>query len=99
MNEFITLALLKILSFFASLPFASFYVPTPTPFEIVLFYLILLSVVHLRKTGRVRFLFIGLCFLLTLDLAYWNYKDRFRKDLTLTFLDVGQGDAILIELT
>ncbi len=58
-NEFITLILLKVLSFFASIPFASFYVSTPTPFEIVLFYSILLSLVNLRKTRRVRYLFIG----------------------------------------
>ncbi len=31
------------------------------------------------------------------DLAYWNLKDRFNQDLTLTFLDVGHGDSILVE--
>ena len=40
---------------------------------------------------------IGLCLVLILDLAYWNLKDRFNKDLTLTFLDVGHGDSILVE--
>jgi competence protein ComEC len=96
-NEFFTLILLKVLSFFASIPFASFYVSTPTPFEIVLFYFILLSLVNLRRKRWVRYLFIGLCLVLILDLAYWNLKDRFNKGLTLTFLDVGQGDSILVE--
>ena len=96
-NEFFTLILLKVLSFFASIPFASFYVSTPTPLEIVLFYSILLTLVNLRRTRWVRYLFIGLCLVLVLDLAYWNLKDRFNKDLTLTFLDVGQGDSILVE--
>jgi competence protein ComEC len=30
-------------------------------------------------------------------LAFWNLKDLFQKDLRLTFIDVGQGDSILIE--
>jgi competence protein ComEC len=96
-NEFFTLILLKVLSFFASIPFASFYVSTPTPFEIVLFYFILLSLVNLRRTRWVRYLFIGLCLVLIFDLTYWNLRDRFNKDLTFTFLDVGQGDSILVE--
>jgi competence protein ComEC len=96
-NEFFTLILLKVLSFFASIPYASFYVSTPTPLEIVLFYSILLSLVNLRRTRWVRYLFIGLCLILVLDLAYWNLKDRFNKDLTLTFIDVGQGDSIFVE--
>jgi competence protein ComEC len=96
-NEWITIALLKVLSFFASVPFASFYVSTPTPLEIVLFYLILLCLVHIRRTGWVRYLFICLCLVFILDIAYWNLKDRFNNKLTITFLDVGQGDSILVE--
>ncbi|HSB04116.1 MAG TPA: DNA internalization-related competence protein ComEC/Rec2 [Thermodesulfobacteriota bacterium] len=96
-NQFITLILLKVIAFFSSLPFASFFVSTPTALEIVLFYFLLFSAVHLRKTGKVRYLWIGFCFVLVLDLAYWNLKDRFRRDLTLTFLDVGHGDSILVE--
>jgi competence protein ComEC len=96
-NEFITLILLKVLSFFASLPLASFYVSTPTVPEIILFYSILFTAVHLRKSRKVRYLLIGLCIALVLDLAYWSLKDQFRKDLSLTFLDVGHGDSILVE--
>ena len=96
-NQFITLILLKVIAFFSSFSFASFFVSTPTGLEIVLFYLLLFSAVHLRKTGKLRYLWIGLCLVLVLDLAYWNLKDRFKKDLTLTFLDVGHGDSILVE--
>ena len=44
-----------------------------------------------------RYLFVGLCVVLVLDLAFWNLKDLFQKDLSLTFIDVGHGDSILIE--
>ncbi len=103
-NEFFTVILLQAVSFFASFPFASFFISTPTTFEIILFYVLLFSVVHLHKSNRpdhgrkrVRYLFLGVCLLLTLDLAFWNWRDDFQKNLTLTFIDVGHGDSILLE--
>ena len=96
-NGFITLILLRVLAFFASIPYASFFVSTPTVFEIILVYLLLLSAVHLRKGKKIRYIFVGLCMVFALDLAFWNLKDLFQKDLRLTFIDVGHGDSILIE--
>jgi len=96
-NDFITLILLKGVAFFASIPYASFFVSTPTIFEIILFYLLLFLVVHLQKGKKIRYLFLGLCLVFALDLAFWNFKDLFQKDLQLTFIDVGHGDSILIE--
>jgi competence protein ComEC len=86
-----------VVAFFASFPYASLYVSTPTVFEIVLFYLLLFSVIHLQKEKRIRYIFIGLCFVFVFDLTYWNLRDSFQKDLRLTFIDVGHGDSILIE--
>jgi len=112
MNEWVTLCLLKAVAFFASFPFASLFISTPTTFEIILFYFLLLSVVHFRKLNRVgttvvptpdhgrkvvRYLFLGLCVVLILDLAFWNLRDHFQNNLTLTFIDVGHGDSILLE--
>ncbi|MFB3885033.1 MAG: DNA internalization-related competence protein ComEC/Rec2 [Thermodesulfobacteriota bacterium] len=97
LNEWITMALLKAVAFFASFPFASFYVSTPTPFEIILFYVLLFLMVHLQVRKRVRYLFLGVSVLLILVLVFWNLKGYLQKDLTLTFIDVGQGDSILIE--
>jgi competence protein ComEC len=96
-NGFITLILLRVLAFFASLPFASFFVSTPTVFEIILFYSLLFLVVQFRKGKKIRYLFAGLCIAFACDMAYWNLKDSFQKDLKLTFIDVGHGDSILIE--
>jgi competence protein ComEC len=103
-NEWITLCLLKAVAFFASFPLASFFVSTPTTFEIILSYLLLFLIVHLRKPNKtdhgrkgVRYLFSGVCILLILDLAFWNLKGYFQKNLTLTFIDVGHGDSILLE--
>jgi competence protein ComEC len=96
-NGFLTLILLRVLACFASLPFASLFISTPTVFEIVLFYLLLFSVVHLRKGGRIRYLFAGLCIVFVLDLAYWDLKGQFQENLIMTFIDVGHGDSTLVE--
>jgi competence protein ComEC len=96
-NSFITLMLLRVLAFFASLPFASLFVSTPTLFEIILFYLLLFLSVHVKKRRMARYLFLGVCVVSVLDVAFWNLRDSFQKDLRLSFIDVGHGDSILIE--
>jgi competence protein ComEC len=51
---FVTAILLRTVAFFASFPLASLFVSTPTVFEIILFYLLLFSVVHLPKRKKMR---------------------------------------------
>ena len=53
--------------------------------------------VHLRKGKKIQYIFAGLCIVFVIDLAFWNLKDLFQKDLRLTFIDVGHGDSVLIE--
>ena len=96
-NSFITLILLRVLAFLASFSFASLFLSTPTALEIALFYSLLFLTVHLKKREAARYLFVGLCVVLVLDFAFWNLKGLFQKNLTMTFIDVGQGDSILIE--
>jgi competence protein ComEC len=93
----VTAILLRAVAFFASLPLASLFVSTPTVLEITVFYLLLFSLVYVQKHRKARMLFAVLCFILVLDAAYWNVRDLFQKKLTLTFIDVGQGDSILVE--
>ncbi len=96
-DQFLATILFKVVAFFASIPFASIYLPTPTALEIILYYLLLFLWVHLRKGKKIKYLFVGICILFAADLAYWNLKDAFRKNLHVTFLDVGHGDSILVE--
>ncbi len=97
LNHFLTLALLEVLSFLASFPLASIYLPTPSAFEILLFYLLLFLSIHLRRERLPQYLFVGILFIFALDLAYWNLRGYFQNELKMTFIDVGQGDSILIE--
>ena len=96
-NSFLTLLLLRVLGFFASLPLASLFVSTPTFLEIILFYSLLFLSVHVKERRLAGYLFLGICVVSALDLAFWSLKDSFQKDLRLSFIDVGHGDSILIE--
>ena len=97
MSGWLTGVLLQAVKLFASIPLASLFISTPTALEIVLFYLLLFLVVHLPGRKKLQALFLALSTIFILDLAYWNLKDWFRKDLVLTFVDVGHGDSILVE--
>ena len=91
----LTLWLVRI---FAQLPFASLAVPAPNPFEVTLLYLL---VVSLFFRGRNRAALIGVVvFSLTLgaDVFYWWRERWHRKSLRITHLNVGQGDAAVVEL-
>jgi competence protein ComEC len=89
--------LLQAVNLFASVPLASLFISTPTTLEIALFYLLLFLVVHLPGRKKLQVLFLALSTVFILDLAYWHLKDWFRKDLVITFIDVGHGDSILVE--
>jgi len=96
-NDFMTVVLLKAVALSASVPYASLFLSTPTVFEIILFYSLLLMAVYLRKGKTVRYLFLGCCMALVLNLAFWSTQQWFQKKLVITFIDVGHGDSILIE--
>jgi len=65
--------------------------------EILLFYgflFCLLSLKHLRW-ARLGFVFVLL--ILAGDVSYWIYRTHFNPSLKITYLDVGQGNAALIQ--
>jgi competence protein ComEC len=97
MDDLLMAGLLKVVGFFASVPFSSADLSTPTAAEIILFYILLLSLVHLHQRRAYRYLFVGVSLLLALDLAFWNVRGSFQESLRVTCIDVGHGDSILVE--
>jgi competence protein ComEC len=97
LNNIITLGFLKVIAFFSSIPYASIFISTPTAFEIILFYILLFSLAHIRKSRNLRYIFLALIMIFIFDFFYWEVKGFFKKDLTINFIDVGHGDSILIE--
>lgn len=65
-------------------------------FEIALYFLLFLVLLHIRKKIILAFMFL---FVLPLVLGYvcYSYFERFNNDLRVNFIDVGNGDAILVE--
>ena len=93
----------KICAFFASLPYAVLWLPTPTPVEISITYLFLLSSVfalHLAGKQRLYSFMIALFFLCSLVAApaLTTTTKQSSGSASVTFLDVGHGASILLQL-
>jgi competence protein ComEC len=86
---------IDIASLFATLPLASVRLYTPTPLMVVT-YATLLGL-FLLPAFRRKGLAVALCLLFLLGQIGWKLQSR-KVELQATFLDVGQGDAILLEL-
>jgi competence protein ComEC len=97
------IAAAKICAFFAALPHASLWFPTPSPLEIIIIYLALLSSaagLHLRGRQRRYSLVTALlliCSLLTVP-AFTDGAKFPAGTAAVTFLDVGHGSASLLQL-
>jgi competence protein ComEC len=93
----------RICAFFALLPYSSLWLPTPTPLEITLTYLFILSIViafHLSGKKRrytLNIALFSLCFLVTAYALSTNAKQH-SESASVTFLDVGHGSSILLQL-
>lgn len=98
----VILAILNgIVYFFAGLPFACRYFQPPALPVVLVYYIILTGGVEMMrgrlnirsKTIKTAVLVLLLLFAVPF---FWNYSHA-AGDLTVTFIDVGQGDSMLIE--
>ena len=94
----------KICAFFSSLSFASLRLSTPSPLEITLFYIFLLSTVmafHLQKTRRHLTIFIAVFsfFCLLAAPAISKVIARISTSTSVSVLDVGHGSAVVLQLS
>jgi competence protein ComEC len=83
----------------ADLSIASIRVPTPSPYELLLYYAFIIALLNLKRMGLKTALSIlsVLFLLLAVDTGYFVYTTHFNKALRITFIDVGQGDSAFIE--
>jgi len=68
----------------------------PNPFEILLCYAIMLAALNVRRKAA-AFLLVVVLIPLALLQVYEDYRERFNSDLRVNLIDVGLGDACLIE--
>ncbi|HYA31071.1 MAG TPA: DNA internalization-related competence protein ComEC/Rec2, partial [Acidobacteriota bacterium] len=82
----------------AGLPLANVSVPAPNPLEILLLYGLILGCFAARHKRQLGLIVCTGLILLALDSAYWWRERAWRQELRITHLNVGQGDAAVIEL-
>ncbi len=92
----------KVVSFFALLPGAEFRLPSPPLPLLTLFYAVLLFFyvrrpVKLTRPAPLALFFLGAMLVLIVGTAAIRFFLR-PKDPRITFIDVGQGDAALVEI-
>ncbi|RJQ55500.1 MAG: DNA internalization-related competence protein ComEC/Rec2 [Desulfobacteraceae bacterium] len=94
---------LPAISFLSDLPFAAVKAVTPSVVEILCFYTIAGAVVFRLKNRKpllhlihaaavIAFLVLGI------DVLYWVHQRFMRREIRVTAVDVGQGNAALIQL-
>ncbi|HEY2986531.1 MAG TPA: DNA internalization-related competence protein ComEC/Rec2 [Candidatus Binatia bacterium] len=87
----------RMVHFLSRLPMANLAVPLPNYWEVALLYATILSVLLFRRRLYLA-VALGVCLVLIAgDGLYWRQERRARKELRITHLSVGQGDAAVIE--
>lgn len=85
----------------ATFPYATLQTVTPNLFELGVFYGLLAcfffrSIVH-HLSAPFRYLPHLFLSVLLIDIVGWSWQRHFQQELRVTFLDVGQGDAAVVE--
>ena len=96
LNVFLLDISLLLVDFFSRIPLASRRVSTPTFPELFLLYGMLIFAANLKRWKRALHGLIGLLAIFVSLQAYGYYAVSQGKELTVTFLDVGQGDAAIV---
>jgi competence protein ComEC len=89
--------LLVITQAWSSIGIAEMKIAVPNIWEVALFYMALFSFPLFVKRGKMKYFIIGIACLLVMELAVIFYQSRGTGLLRVTFLDVGKGDAALVE--
>jgi competence protein ComEC len=89
---------LSLATVFSKCPFAAVKTVTPTLLEIGLYYGLLWALFNFRKMRLAKALLLGIAVISLADAAYWVGQRFGREALKVTFIDVAQGSATLLEL-
>lgn len=87
----------KLVSFLANIPFSVIYITKPSILVVLILYVLIifvLNAIQFKKTKKLVYAFIAFLLLLFLLLLPSLLPSKYMK---VTFIDVGQGDSILIE--
>ena len=96
LNQFLLWFNLKIINFFGSIDPLILNKYGFTIIELVIYYCFCFIFLHTIKNNKIGLAIVGILLLLNISI----YSDIFKSDekLKITFIDVGQGDATLIQM-
>jgi competence protein ComEC len=95
--KFLVNAFLRISHLCDAIPAFSFRIPTPPPAVVIGYFLFLLLLLCRPRFRAQRLLAFSLFAIFMAILVTFPFPPRFSPVLRVTFLDVGQGDSILVE--
>ncbi len=84
---------LWLIKHLAGIPYSSIHVPAPSLIEVIIYYMSLMLIV--RSSGKSRW---GLALFVIVLFFYVASPYMQRNKFSVTFLDVGQGDAAVVDL-
>lgn len=87
-----------VVEFFGALPLANLRVAAPNMLEVGAFYAGVIALLVLRKRSHLAIAMGLFLFLCAGDFYYWRAYHSDTKQLRITHLNVGQGDAAVVEL-
>jgi competence protein ComEC len=96
-GSLILVAMVKIIDFFAAWPFSSLWVAPPCLFEILLFYAGVLFITMASRRKAFRWCGLTCLSIILVVKMVGAYQQNHSDMLKTTFLDVGQGNAALVQ--
>ena len=96
-KPFLSLTLWMV-QLFSELPMGVVNVPKPNLVELGIVYLAICSILVLQRWTHVYLLLGFLLVAMVADGSYWWWQRWGRRDLRITYLSVGHGDAAVVEL-
>jgi len=88
---------LSLVNCFTALPYADYRITTPTLFEMGLFYLGVICLVTLKQSSKARYGLVLVAIAFMVNQSFWYYQTGGNPLLRITSLDVGQGEATLVQ--
>lgn len=89
--------MMLLIEFWSRFSWAEFWVVTPNLLEMGIFYGLIICTFSLKRWRWAWVGLTGLLLILAVDVAYWISETQFNRSLKVTYLDVGQGSATLIQ--
>ena len=90
-------AAMAVIRFWANFEYSAVWTIRPNGLEMALFYALLFFIFFFKRRAWCR---VGLLLVILIagaDAGYWLYQTRFDPSLRVTYLDVGQGNAALVQ--